>query len=675
MPDWSYRTVFRPLLFRLPFPVARDLCLGFIGTLARLPLGSAVIDFLGHMRPDPRLSTSLAGLELPSPIVLGPWLDTRLSATTALARFGFGLVEVGPVALTADGDPQAVQRRDSDGSLQFTNPLPVASAESAVARLARSKPSVPVLVRLQAERGQPAATYTAECTATCAKLALHAAAVALVVDDATSGGWSPAEWQQHVEALVKAAVAPPGALPVLVCLRADANELQHLFASTALAAGARGIIVDGLLRERNYDGDWLVGRAAWKASLATVERLRREIPADVPIIAGGADDPKSALELLAAGATAVQIDAGLVYSGPGLPKRINDAVLFAKVADTLRVPSVEASGTRSVPTTDLHAAAMAWFWAMLLGISMLLGGGLAMSIAATRVVLPYDEAYLGMTAAELSARIPRVLDFMAHDRITLAGTMLAVGIQYVCLAWFAIRRGLHWAKLTVVVSAFAGFASFFLFLGFGYFDPLHAFVTAILFQFLLLAFQGRLAQADPPAYPGLTDDWRWKLANWGQLLLVIQGVAVLAAGITISSVGITTVFVKEDLEFMQTTDEALRAANPRLVPVVAHDRASFGGMLISVGLATLLPALWGIRHGERWLWWMFALAGTVAYDATLVVHLHVGYTDPVHLAPAFGGLALLWLALALLFPYLFTRDVAHMATWKGFLTHVPEQQA
>ena len=79
--------------------------------------------------------------------------------------------------------------------------------------------------------------------------------------------------------------------------------------------------------------------------------------------------------------------------------------------------------------------------------------------------------------------------------------MLAVGIQYLFLAWCGIRRGLHWAKLTLVASAFAGFGTFFLFLGFGYFDPFHAFVTAILFQFLLLAFQGRLATAEPPRLP------------------------------------------------------------------------------------------------------------------------------------------------------------------------------
>ena len=163
------------------------------------------------------------------------------------------------------------------------------------------------------------------------------------------------------------------------------------------------------------------------------------------------------------------------------------------------------------------------------------------------------------------------------------------------------------------------------------------------------------------------NDWRWRLANWGQLLLVAQGVAVFVAGATIASVGITTVFVTEDLEFMGTTAEYIKSVNPRLVPVIAHDRASFGGMLISVGLATLLPALWGIRQGARWLWSMLALAGTVGYGATLAVHLHVGYTDPMHLAPALGGLAILWLALALLYAYLVAKNPDHLAAWAHHL--------
>ena len=202
---------------------------------------------------------------------------------------------------------------------------------------------------------------------------------------------------------------------------------------------------------------------------------------------------------------------------------------------------------------------------------------------------------------------------MAHDRISLAGTMMTIGILYTSLAAIGMRRGLHWAQVAVQLSACAGFGTFFLFLGFGYFDPFHAFVTAVLFQFLLLMIHSRLAPPTPIPPPGLHNDRRWRLGLWGQLLHVAQAIAFLAAGATIALVGVTEVFVPEDLEFMQTTAESLRSVGPRLVPLIAHDRASFGGMLVASGLCFLGVALWGFRRGERWVWWTLLLAGIPGY--------------------------------------------------------------
>src|SRR5436853_18166 len=99
MPDWFYRTVSRPVLFRLSAGASRDLALGFMAALARLPLGPRLIDFLGHMRADPRLARPLLGTTFPAPVGIGPWLDARAVALRALARFGVGFLEVGPVSL------------------------------------------------------------------------------------------------------------------------------------------------------------------------------------------------------------------------------------------------------------------------------------------------------------------------------------------------------------------------------------------------------------------------------------------------------------------------------------------------------------------------------------------------------------------------------------------------
>jgi hypothetical protein len=115
---------------------------------------------------------------------------------------------------------------------------------------------------------------------------------------------------------------------------------------------------------------------------------------------------------------------------------------------------------------------------------------------------------------------------------------------------------------------------------------------------------------------------------------------------------VTQTFVHEDLEFMNTTPEALESANARLIPLIAHDRATFGGMLLASGWVFLLPALWGFRAGTAWLWWTFLWAGLSAYAAAIGVHFAVGYLDVWHLAPAFVGLGIFVTGLALSYPYL-----------------------
>jgi dihydroorotate dehydrogenase len=282
-----------------------------------------------------------------------------------------------------------------------------------------------------------------------------------------------------------------------------------------------------------------------------------------------------------------------------------------------------------------------WVWIALLGIGMVIGGCLAWAVAATRVVLPYDEAFVGLSRAELLAVNGRLLAFLAHDRVTLAGTMIAIGAIYAGLAFVPMRRGERWARRVMIASGAFGFASFFLFLGFGYFDPLHALVTVLLLPFFLLGLFGPrtpAATASAPIRAPRQPGW-----PWGQFLFDAVGAGLLLGGVSLAIIGVTFVFVPEDLVFMGTSRAALEAANPRLVPLTAHDRAGLGGALISNGLGVLLAALWGYRPGERWLWWTLFASGVPGFVAALGTHLAVGYVDPWHLAPALAG-ALLYLA-------------------------------
>lgn len=378
-------------------------------------------------------------------------------------------------------------------------------------------------------------------------------------------------------------------------------------------------------------GVWLRGDAEHVE--AKVRALRAEHP-ELLIIAGGVVEPEDARRLLAAGANLAAVDAGLVISGPGLIKRCNEALVST-------LPHEE----EPEPFT-LDAARRAWFWAFLLGIGMIAGGLLATVIASTRVVLPYDESLCGMTRGQLASLNPRLLPFMAHDRVSLAGAMLSIGIFYAALGWFGVRRGAHWAHVTVVVSSVVGFFTFFSFLGFGYFDPFHAFVTAILTQFTLLCLV--LPRSAPHApVPEWRESAAWRRGQWGQLLFILLGVGLTGAGVVITLIACTSVFVDTDLAYMRTTAAELRLSYERLVPLVAHDRASLGGMLIANGITVWLSAQWGFRAGARWLWTAFAWGGNLAFAAATAVHFVVGYGAPLHLLPAFLGWGTWNLALAL----------------------------
>jgi len=635
MPDWFYRTISKPILFSLPATRARDFALGFMGSLSRLPLGPYLIDFLGHMRADPRLRQSLLDTTFPTAVGIGPWLDTHAVATRALARFGVGFIEIGPVTLDRNVAAREIRRVVDQEAFWIDDEPDSISLVDCNRRLRDvGDLDVPVIVRLKCSGSKSLAEIEQESRHLIRELAPGVRLVALEI---SKREWTMDEWSSYVREVLIEAASTQRTLLLAISADADFNRVSPLM-DFAFREGVDGVIVDGSMRAT--PNGRLVGLPTREPALQQVAKLRERYGTNVVIVAsGGVHEPEHALELRAAGADLVAVDTGLVYTGPGLIKRANECLLYEAVRDAPK------------PLPE-RVAELSWFWTALMGVGMLVGGVLAFVIAATKVVLPYDESFLGMTRDELPLINPHLLDFMAHDRISLAGVMIAVGVLYVGLSVFGSRQGLHWARQTVLISAITGFLTFFLFLGFGYLDPFHAFVTVALLQLMVLGVHARLGTYTPSVRPERRGNRAWRLSLWGQLLLVLHGFGLLGAGAAISVIGVTHVFVHADLEFMRTTADALATADPRLVPLVAHDRATLGGMLLAAGWLFLLPALWGFRSGSRWLWWSSLIAGVIAYAAAIGVHYAVGYLSMKHLLPAFGGLAVMLVGLILSYPFL-----------------------
>jgi hypothetical protein len=236
---------------------------------------------------------------------------------------------------------------------------------------------------------------------------------------------------------------------------------------------------------------------------------------------------------------------------------------------------------------------------------------------------------------------------MFHDRVAFGGVLIAIAVLYLWLSTVPLAAGAAWAWWTILVSGAVGFLSFLSYLGYGYLDRWHGIGSAFLAPlFAVGVIRSRaLVRGRPVGSAGLIFRAADRRGRVGQAALVATGLGMLLAGATILIVGMTRVFVPQDLAFMGLTVADLHALNPRLVPLIAHDRAGFGGGLFCCGSIVTACALFA--RPSRSLRQALALAGLAGFGAAIGVHVVVGYTDVLHLAPAVAGAALFVVGLVL----------------------------
>ena len=266
-------------------------------------------------------------------------------------------------------------------------------------------------------------------------------------------------------------------------------------------------------------------------------------------------------------------------------------------------------------------------------------GGVAIFQAATGHFLPHDSAYLGMTSQELcNLHGCRIVHFMIHDRISFGGVLIAIGTMYLWLTIFPLRNGEPWAWWTLVASGVTGFLSFLTYLGYGYLDTWHGLSTLAivpLFVWGLARTRRLLRESSRQREP----------MSVARACLLASTLGIVGAGLTIMTVGMTSVFVPQDLEFMGVDVESIRAINDKLVPLIAHDRAGFGGGLASCGIAMFLSIWFGTL--SRSLWQALSIAGVAGFATAIGIHPIIGYNSVTHLAPAVMGAIVFFTGLVL----------------------------
>jgi hypothetical protein len=282
--------------------------------------------------------------------------------------------------------------------------------------------------------------------------------------------------------------------------------------------------------------------------------------------------------------------------------------------------------------------------------ALLFAGVFAIFLGVRGQFLPHDERFLGMTAKELCALHGcRIVHFMIHDRISFGGALFSIGLLYLWLIEGPLREGRTWAWWCLLLSATEGFASFFAYIGYGYFDTWHGIGTlALLPCFVVGLVQPPLERVNSISTSQRAWAWPGNGAGWfGRLYLGGTSLGLIFAGLTILLIGTSSVFVPQDLTYMDVSVDELNAVNPRLIPLIAHDRAGFGGAVCCCGII-LSFCIWRGTPSTG-LWWVLATVGIVGFGTAIGVHPAVGYNDPVHLAPAVIGAVFYTAGLVLTF--------------------------
>lgn len=345
----------RPFLFLLSPERAHMVTFALLEFAMHIP---GALAWVGGKRPPANASVEVMGLKFPGPVGLAAGMDKDAKHVDALARIGFGHVEIGTVTPLPQlgNDRPRLFRLQADRALinrmGFNNEGVIAAAQ----RLKKRDPRIIVggnIGKNKATPNEQAVDDYEKCF-----VALYPVVDYFVVNVSSPNTpglralQDKAPLLRILTRLRSLAEQPAPGLPrgsnqrpkpILLKIAPDlTNEQMDDVVAVVKESGIQGVVATNTtiarddLRTPKSEVDAMGAGGASGAPLRArstevVRYLRACLPKPFVIIGvGGIDSAEAAIEKLEAGADLVQVYTGLVYEGPGLLKRINQAYVAWK---------------------------------------------------------------------------------------------------------------------------------------------------------------------------------------------------------------------------------------------------------------------------------------------------------------------------------------------------------
>lgn len=330
-----YKQLVRPLFFSMQPETAHDL-MRSVGRVANIPSVSGALLAAFQVR-DPRLEVNVAGLRFPNPIGLAAGLDKNAELIGLWRGLGFGHIELGTVtARPQPGNPKPrIFRLAADQALINRMGFPSEGAEALELRLRGIRSRYRQLPPIGANIGKSKVTeidhaiedYLYSFT----RLAPLVDYVTVNVSSPNTPGLRQLQERDRLSALLQALQsANKDQKPIFVKVAPDLSfpaidEVLQCCVETGMA----GIIATNTtisregLRSPIEESGGLSGAPLRARALDVMRYISSQSGGRLELIGvGGITSYQDVLNMIAAGASMVQIYTALIYEGPGLVRAI-----------------------------------------------------------------------------------------------------------------------------------------------------------------------------------------------------------------------------------------------------------------------------------------------------------------------------------------------------------------
>ena len=340
-----YKLIIRPILFLFDPEKVHYFTFSLIKVLCKIPFVASIFRSLYQVK-NKKLERKLFGLTFINPVGLAAGFDKNAVLYNELANFGFGFIEIGTV--TPKGQPGNPKKRlfrlkNDQGIINrmgFNND----GVEEAIKNLKKNKHKVIIGGNIGKNTETKLEDYTQDYLDVFKELHPFVDYFVLNVSCPNVGSHAKLSDKDYLLELITECQSQNNLFkikkPILLKIAPDLNnsqldEIIELVAETKIdgviasnTSTTRDNLNASKERLQEIGNGGVSGQPIKDQSTQVIKYLADTSNKSFPIIGvGGIHSAEDALEKLNAGADLVQIYTGFIYEGPGLIKKINNALL------------------------------------------------------------------------------------------------------------------------------------------------------------------------------------------------------------------------------------------------------------------------------------------------------------------------------------------------------------